>query len=121
MTADKTQSAKKGIQVTRIRSTHRTTARRNVIANKRKHKLTKHMITPSVRCHSLPAAKHHRVAPSTSLGRDRVVSIATRWTVRGSNTVGDEIFLTRPDQNWGPPRLLYNGYRDFFGGKADGA
>jgi hypothetical protein len=45
------------------------------------------------------------------------------WTVRGSkkNTGGGEIFRTRPDRHWGPPSLLYNGYRVFTGGKADGA
>jgi len=35
--------------------------------------------------------------------------------------VGGEIFLTRPDRPWGPPSLLYNGYRVFPGGKAAGA
>jgi len=34
--------------------------------------------------------------------------------------VGDEIFRTRPDRLWGPPNLLYNGYRVFPGGKAVG-
>jgi hypothetical protein len=29
-----------------------------------------------------------------------------------------DIFLTRPDQPWGPPSLLHNGYRVFPGGKA---
>jgi hypothetical protein len=29
-----------------------------------------------------------------------------------------EIFRTRPDRPWGPPTLLYNGYRVFPGGKA---
>ena len=33
------------------------------------------------------------------------------WTVRGSNTSAGEIFHTRPDRTWGPPRLLCNGYR----------
>jgi len=28
-----------------------------------------------------------------------------------------EIFRTCPDRIWGPPSLLYNGYRDFPGGK----
>jgi hypothetical protein len=28
-----------------------------------------------------------------------------------------EIFRTRPDRPWGPPSLLYNGYRVFPGGK----
>ena len=31
--------------------------------------------------------------------------------------VGSEIFRTCPDWPWGPPRLLYNGYRFFPGGK----
>ena len=38
------------------------------------------------------------------------------WTVRGSNPGGGEIFRTRPDRPWGPPTLLYNGYRVFFPG-----
>jgi hypothetical protein len=29
--------------------------------------------------------------------------------------VGDEIFRTRQDRSWGPPRLLYNGYQSFPG------
>jgi len=43
--------------------------------------------------------------------------LATAWTVRGSNPSGDEIFRTCPDRPWGPPSLLYNGYRVFPGGK----
>ena len=39
------------------------------------------------------------------------------WTVRGSNPGGGEIFRTCPDRPWGPPSLLYNGYRVFPGGK----
>ena len=39
------------------------------------------------------------------------------WTVRGSNPGGGEILLTCPDRPWGPPSLLYNGYRVFSGGK----
>ena len=40
------------------------------------------------------------------------------WTVRGSNPGGGgEIFCTSPDRPWGPPSLLHNGYRVFFGGK----
>jgi len=31
--------------------------------------------------------------------------------------VGGEIFRTCPDRLWGPPSLLYNGYRVFHGGK----
>ena len=31
--------------------------------------------------------------------------------------VGGEIFRTCPDRPWGPPSLLYNGYRVITGGK----
>jgi hypothetical protein len=47
--------------------------------------------------------------------------LATDWTVRRSNPGGGEIFRTRPDRHWGPPSLLYSGYRVFPGGKAAGA
>jgi hypothetical protein len=50
-----------------------------------------------------------------------VLWLATGWTVRGSNPGGGEIFRTCPDRPWGPPSLLYNGFRDFPGGKAAGA
>jgi hypothetical protein len=40
--------------------------------------------------------------------------IATGWMVRGSNPDGDKIFRNRPDRPWGPPNLLYNGYRVYF-------
>jgi hypothetical protein len=45
-----------------------------------------------------------------------VQRLVTGWKVRGSNPVGGEIFRTCPDR-WGPPSLLYNGYRVFPGGK----
>ena len=32
--------------------------------------------------------------------------------------VGGEIFCTCPDRSWGPPSLLYKGYRGFLGGKS---
>jgi hypothetical protein len=51
-----------------------------------------------------------------------VKRLATGWTVRGSNPGGGGgIFRTRPDRPWGPPSLLYNGYRLLYGGKAAGA
>jgi len=45
------------------------------------------------------------------------VGIATGWTVWGSNPGGGEIFRTCPHRPWGPPSLLYNGYRVLPGGK----
>jgi len=50
--------------------------------------------------------------PGSSIG-----ILITGWTVRGSNPGGGEIFRTCPDRPWGPPSLLYNGYRVFPGGK----
>ena len=57
------------------------------------------------------------------MSRDSSVGIATRngLEVRESNPGGCEIFRARPDRPWGPPSLLYNGYRIFPGGKAAGA
>ena len=46
-----------------------------------------------------------------------VQQLATTWTVWGSNPGGDETFRTCPDLPWGPPSLLYNGYRVYPGGK----
>ena len=46
-----------------------------------------------------------------------VQRLVTGWTVRGSNPGGGEIFRTCPNRPWGPPSLLYNGYRVFSGGK----
>jgi hypothetical protein len=39
------------------------------------------------------------------------------WTVGESNPGGGKIFRNRPDCPWGPPSLLYNGYRVFPGVK----
>ena len=38
-------------------------------------------------------------------------------TVPGTNSGGGKNFRTCPDGPWGPPSLLYNGYRVFPGGK----
>ena len=43
--------------------------------------------------------------------------LATGWTVRGSNPGEGVIFRTCPDWPWGPPSLLYSGYRVFPGDK----
>jgi hypothetical protein len=53
------------------------------------------------------------------------VTVTFPWSlycvVRGSNPGRGEIFRTHPDRPWGPPSLLYNGYRVFYGGKVAGA
>jgi len=48
------------------------------------------------------------LCPSTGYGLDSP-GIESRW--------GGEIFRSCPDRPWGPPSLLYNGYRVFPGGK----
>jgi hypothetical protein len=50
-----------------------------------------------------------------------VQKIAIGWTVRELNPGEGEICRTRPDWSWGPPSLLYNGYRFLPGAKAAGA
>jgi hypothetical protein len=51
--------------------------------------------------------------------RDSVFRIATRYGLEGPGIESrwGEIFRTYPDWLWGPPSLLYNGYRVFPGGK----
>ena len=48
------------------------------------------------------------VGITTAYGLDGL-GIESRW--------GGEIFRICPDRPWGPPSLLYNGYRVFLGGK----
>ena len=45
-----------------------------------------------------------------------VYRLATGWTVRESHPGRVDTFRTCPDGPWGPPSLLYNGYRLFFPG-----
>jgi hypothetical protein len=49
-----------------------------------------------------------------------VVGIATRYGLEGPGIESrwGEIFHTYPNRLWGPPSLLYNGYRVFPGGKS---
>jgi hypothetical protein len=49
-----------------------------------------------------------------------VKRLAIGWTVLGSNPGEVKIFRTCPDRPWGPPSLLYNGYRVFQGVKRPG-
>ena len=54
-----------------------------------------------------------------SRGPGSVVGIATAYGLDGPGIESrwGEIFRTSPDRPWGPPSLLYNGYRVFSGGK----
>ena len=61
---------------------------------------------------------------NSSRGRDSSVGIATRYGLDGpgiKSRCGGEIFSTPPDRPWGPPSLLYNGYRVFHGDLVAGA
>ena len=53
-----------------------------------------------------------------SVGRvaQSVLRLTRGWTVRDRNPVW-KTFSARPDRPWGPPSLLYNGYRVFPGVK----
>ena len=65
-----------------------------------------------------------QVVPVIIVGRDSSVGITTRYeTGRSGDRIpeGGEIFRTRPYRSWGPPSLLYKGYRVFPGVKAAGA
>ena len=52
-------------------------------------------------------------------GPGSVVGIATAYGLDGPGIESrwGEIFRASPDRPWGPPSLLYNGYRVFPGGK----
>ena len=54
------------------------------------------------------------------VGRDRSVGVATGYGLDspGSNPGGGENFRNCTDRPWGPPSLLYNGYRVFPGVKS---
>jgi hypothetical protein len=57
-------------------------------------------------------------SPILSYGRGLGSSVGIATELRAERSgdripVGSEIFRTCPDQPWGPPSLLYNGYRVF--------
>ena len=58
-------------------------------------------------------SKTVRCGPGSSVG------IVTAYGLDGPGIESrwGEIFRTSPDRPWGPPSLLYNGYRVFLGGK----
>ena len=62
--------------------------------------------------YSQQTSRFWTVGTATRYGQDGP-GIESRWG-------GGEIFRTRPDRPWDPPRLLYNGYRVFPGGKTAG-
>jgi hypothetical protein len=57
--------------------------------------------------------------PLTLCGLGSSVGIATGYGLDGPGIESrwGEIFRARPDRPWGPPSLLYDGYRVFPGGK----
>jgi hypothetical protein len=86
---------------------------------------------PEGSCRIFPAGKIHSMA-SFGRGSKIICPMLVTRTTKGQkgqtgqlwykkNPGGGEIFRTRPDRPWGPPSLLYSGYRVFPGGKAAGA
>jgi len=65
----------------------------------------------------IPPMLHTNFPIHAALTRRR---LATGWTVRGSNPGENEIFRPSPDRPWGPPSLLYNGFRVIPGDKTAG-
>ena len=59
----------------------------------------------------------------TTVGRDNSVGIATRYRLDGPviESLWEARFSAPLDGRWGPPSILYNGYRVFPGDKAAGA
>jgi hypothetical protein len=72
------------------------------------------------KCNVFPCAVRNTHLTTVTLfgvGRDSSVGIATTLPAGRSGDripVGGEIFSTRLDRPWGPPSLLYNGYRVSF-------
>jgi hypothetical protein len=66
-------------------------------------------VAGNVACHTQPYEMHNI--------KDIQINFSENIKMRpGSNPVGTR-FFTHPDRPWGPPSLLYNGYRVFPGGK----
>jgi hypothetical protein len=83
-------------------------------------------LVDDVKYHLLPAENlfpMRSLYPSRCLrgsGPGSSVGIATSYGLDGpgiESRWGGEIFRTCPDRPWGPPSLLYNGYRVFPEGK----
>jgi len=85
------------------------------------HQRTGIFISIAVRTSSLAFVQTIR---AVGVGRDSSVCIETRYGLDGpgikSGGRGDENFCNLPGWPWGPPSLLYNGYRGIPGGKAAG-
>jgi hypothetical protein len=70
-------------------------------------------------CVLLSSIARLNFSTTSTYGPGSSVGIATDYGLDGpgSNSGGEEIFLTCPDRPWGPLSLLYNGYQVFPGGK----
>ena len=66
-----------------------------------------------------PFQHNHLRGLDSNFGLGSVVGVATAYWLDcpGIESQWGEISRTSPDLPWGPPSLLYNGYRVFPGGK----
>jgi hypothetical protein len=79
-----------------------------------KHVIITWCVTVYVAGTSIVVTFHFQKWPGSSVG------LATGYGLDSPEIKSQwgEIFRTRPDRPWGPPSLLYNGYRVFPGGKS---
>ena len=96
---------------------------------------TCHMLKNASPCYNIACRWHLHYVPVTvvkilpliygqckHVGRDSSVGIATSYGLDGPGieSLWGRNFRIRQDRPWGPPNILYNGYRVFPGGKAAG-
>ena len=88
----------------------------HILFNFLKRKFTKYIL-PTIFLTKIPQIL--RTTPKDPVGpvAQSIQRLVTCCTVRGSKPGGSEILRTCPDRPWGPPSILYNGYRVFPGGK----
>ena len=72
--------------------------------------------------YSIPFIVFYFIMLYSIVGRDTPVGVATRYRLDGPGIESrwGRDFPHLPDRPWGPPSLLYNGYRVFPGSKAAG-
>ena len=111
------------LRTAQLMKTYRRTPYKMVTSMFRPVQLSVSFARFSAELQSVHVEKHQRNYPGLYFCSDSAVGIATRYGLNdpGSNSGVGEIFRTRPDRSWGPPTLLYDGYRVFPGGKAAGA
>ena len=108
--------AKQTRSINQYATTDRVLAQQDVSKAIRQHAKENTLSSVAIQSHFVQVSRRNGWAGVAQ----SVQRLATGWTVRGSNPRGGEIFLTSLDRPWGPPSLLYSGYRLFPGVKRPG-